>query len=259
MHLLRDLQLEMGQLIVAQQPDAVPDELISDHFSSRERLSVYRNNFALGHYEALAAVYPVIKRLVGDAFFGVLADAYRQHDPRTSANVHAYGVVLTGFLKDFLPAKALPYLSDIARLEWAYHEVFHVGINAEASLVLNAAEMNDDGVLIPHPALRWVESQYPILEIWQQNRRDQDELEEVDLGSGGDRLLIYRTDIDVEIVRLGVFEYALVTALAGGVPVGDVFAAYADRTDMATIMAFCLSRRIFIDLKKREKADESSC
>ncbi|MBI3772412.1 MAG: putative DNA-binding domain-containing protein [Gammaproteobacteria bacterium] len=257
MHSLRDLQLEMGQLIVVRQLNAVPDELISDHFSSRERLTVYRNNFVLGHHEALAAVYPVIKRLGGEAFFGALAEAYRQHDPRTSANVHAYGVTLAEFLKDFLPAKALPYLSDIARLEWAYHEVFHAGINAEASLVLNAAEMNDDGVLIPHPALRWLESQYPVLEIWQQHRRD--ELEEIDLGSGGDRLLIYRTDFDVEIVRLGVSEYALVTALAGGVPVGEVFTAYADQTDVATVMAFCLSRRIFIGLKQRGKADESSC
>lgn len=258
MRSLRNLQLEMGQLIVARQVNAVPHVLVSDHFSSCERLNVYRNNFTLGHHEALAAVYPVIKRLVGDDFFAMLAEAYRHHDPRTNANVHGYGVALAEFLEDFPPAQKLVYLPDVARLEWVYHEVFHASANAEAGMGVNASEMNDDAVLTPHPALRWMESRYPVLEIWQQNRRGQDEIEEVDLGGGGDQLLIYRTDVDVEIVRLGASEYALVTALAGGVPVGEVFAAYADRMDVTTIMAFCLLRRIFIGFKARDRDDENA-
>ncbi len=251
MHSLRELQLEMGRAIVAPQMNLVPDVLISDHFSSRERLNVYRNNFALGHHEALAAVYPVIKRLVGDAFFETLAVAYRQHDPRTSANVHAYGAVLAEFLEDFPPAKALPYLPDVARLEWAYHEVFHAGMNVDSHTALDAAAITDDEVLIPHPALRWLESSYPVLEIWRQNRREQEEAEEIDLARGGDRLLIYRTGQDVEMARMGAVEYALVIALAQGMPIGEVFAAHADRVDISATLAFCLSRGIFITFEAR--------
>lgn len=251
MHLLRDLQNEFGQLIVARQVGEMPGMLISDHFSSRERLNVYRNNFSLGHHDALAAVYPVIKRLMGDAFFKSLAEAYRPLDPRTSANVHGYGAGLPDFLNDFNPAKAHVYLSDVARLEWAYHEAFHADENTEAGVVFDLIKMSDDDALVANPVLRWIESQYPVLEIWQQNRRTHGEPDDIDLGSGGDQLLVYRADSDVEIVRLDVSAFALVTALASGAPVGEVFAVYEGKTDVAAIMAFCLSRRIFIGFKAR--------
>lgn len=251
MHSLRELQLAMAYAITAPQMNLVSDVLVSDHFSSYERLNVYRNNFALCHHEALAAVYPVIKRLVGDAFFETLAAAYRQRDPRASANVHAYGAVLAEFLEDFPPVISLPYLSDVARLEWAYHQVFHAGMDGDDYPVLDAAAIADDGVLIPHPALRWLESPYPVVEIWRQNRYVQEEPEEIDLARGDERLLIYRTGLDVELVRLEMDEYSLITALAKGMSIGEAFAAHEDRLDIPATMAFCLSRSIFTAFKTR--------
>ncbi len=245
-HSLRELQIEMGCAIAAPQMNLTPYVLISDHFSSRERLNVYRNNFALSHHEALAAVYPVIKRLVGDAFFGMLAAAYLRYDPCASANMHAYGVVLADFMEDFPPVNSLPYLPDIARLEWAYHEVFHAETNSDGYPALDASAITDDGVLIPHPSLRWLDSPYPVIDIWQQNHGEQNEPEEIDLGRGGDRLLIYHTGLDVEIACLGTIEYSLVTALAQGMSISEAFSAFADQIDITTTLAFCLSHSIFI-------------
>lgn len=255
---LRKLQLEMERAIVAPQMELVPQALISDHFSGRERLSVYRNNFALGHHEALAAVYPVIKRLVGDDFFEMLATAYRRHDLRSNANVHAYGAALAEFLEDYSPAASLPYLPDIARLEWAYHEAFHAGSEPDVTVALDAAVMTGDEVLLPHPALRWLESPYPVLEIWRRNRRDQVEPEEIALDRGGDRLIIYRTALDVELARLGTAEYSLVTALAQGMSISRAFAIHADQTDIANTLAFCLSHGIFTGFKTGGMFDEST-
>ncbi|MEW5757372.1 MAG: DNA-binding domain-containing protein [Pseudomonadota bacterium] len=250
MHSLRELQLEMERAIVAPQLATVPQALISDHISSRQRLNVYRINFAAGHHEALAAVYPVIKRLVGDEFFEHTAAIYHYHDLRLSANVHDYGRVFAAFLKDFAPVKNLPYLPDIARLEWSYHEVFHTATDVDLNINLDAPAIADDDILVPHPTLRWMESAYPVLEIWRQNHQEQGDPDDIDLMRGGDHLLIYRTDLDVEIVRLNAAEYSLVSALACGTPIGEAFAVCADQVDVAATMAFCLSRRIFTALKK---------
>src|SRR5262249_36772420 len=90
-----------------------------------DRLSVYRRNVLANQHDALAATYPVVRRLVGDAFFRESATRYALAHPSDSGDLHRFGAHLAAFLAAYAPARELSYLPDVARLEWAVARSFH--------------------------------------------------------------------------------------------------------------------------------------
>src|SRR3990167_8260186 len=69
--------------------------------------------------------FPVIRRLVGEAFFTPLARLYAETDrPRTPV-LAEWGAGFAGFLEGFPPLAAYPYLADVARIEFARGRAFH--------------------------------------------------------------------------------------------------------------------------------------
>jgi len=83
------------------------------------RFAVHRNNVVVGLINALAERFPVVSRLVGDEFFRAMARLYATMRPPASPLMMLYGETFPEFIDAFAPAAALPYLGDIARLEYA--------------------------------------------------------------------------------------------------------------------------------------------
>lgn len=185
-------------------------------FAPDQHLQIYRNNIFESLTGALTAVYPVIERLVGTGFFRFAADNYiRLHPPR-SGNLHDFGMHYADFLAGFAPAAGLPYLPDVARLEWAWHEAFHAADAAALDarrLADVAAEQQGDLRFTLHPSARLLDSPYPLLNIWQANQDDAAE-QIIDLTQGGAPLLVIRRGLRVEIDTLTPGEHALLRALA---------------------------------------------
>jgi len=170
-----------------------------DQFSDAQRFQIYRNNIFIGFREALSGLYPAINKLVGDEFFHHVAREYIVQHPANSGNVHAFGEAFPDFLSGFPGTENLAYLPDVARLEWAYHRVFH----AQESAVLNVQELS----LLDEDAterLRFqlsssccvLSSAYPVLKIWQMNQEGNGDLE-VDLNEGGVQFVVIRSGSDV--------------------------------------------------------------
>ena len=216
---LRELQTAFAAGVFGDTAGDVTDHIISRRFSGARHLQIYRNNTFTSLTGALQAVYPVVTRLVGEEFFRYTAHEYIRRYPSTSGNLHEFGQEFAGFIAGFPSVSALVYLPDVARLEWAYHQVFHAA--EHASLALNAlATVPQDkyaGLKFkPHPACRLLASDYPILRIWQANQPDYSGDNAVDLSLGGVRLLVIRRQLTVEIEPLGAGEYALLQSLASG-------------------------------------------
>jgi hypothetical protein len=197
--------------------------IVTGTMSASERIDIYRNN-VLGHYrKALAATFPVVRRLVGAAFFDAAVDAFVRVHPSTRGDVNRYGGELPRFLASYGPARALPYLPDVARLEWAIDQA---GIDADAppfNLAALAALREDAHAMLRfvlHPSVRLVQSRYPILHIWQVNQPAFEGAADVDLGEGGYSLLVARGALGVAVERLGPGEAALLRAFAANVPLG---------------------------------------
>lgn len=181
-----------------------------------ERLGVYRNNARHNFRDALRAVYPVVEMLVGSDFFAFAADRYRDAHPSTSGDIHRYGRRFGDFLAGFAPAAALPYLPDMARLEWAMHEIFHAPDGEPFSFErLSAADLATLAFEL-NPDCRLLRSPYPVDRLWELHQPGVDWDEAFDIASGGAAMLVRREGYEVVVERLGEGDFAMLAALAQG-------------------------------------------
>ena len=93
-------------------------------FSPEQQLQLYRNNFIISLSEVLGATYPLVYQLVGDTCFAQLARRYVLSVPLQEGNVWGYGKGFALTIQQTeLVISAVPYLGEIARLEWAMDEL----------------------------------------------------------------------------------------------------------------------------------------
>jgi hypothetical protein len=174
--------------------------------SAERRLEIYRHNVLANLRGALRDVFPVVNRIVGDAFFRHAVDQFIRATPSLSGDLNQFGREWPAFLADYPHAAELPYLADVARLEWAWHECFHAA-DAEAldpaRLARVPPEAHGGLVFRLHPAVRLLDSPFPLLRIWQVNQADFAGDQHIDWAQGGGTLLVRRDDGDaggIEVV-----------------------------------------------------------
>jgi len=215
-----------------------------------QRLQIYRNNLFESLTEALAAVYPVVAQLVGEAFFRQVARRFVVAHPLAAGNLHGFGGELAAVLDALPSATELPYLAGVAALEWAWHEVYHeagcVPLRPEQLREVPAEQQMDLGLQLV-PAARLVSSAYPVLHIWQAHQSHDadagaDEFA-ISLDEGGVRLLVLRRALEIEFVLLGEAEDLWLRALASGSTLAQATIAAFER-DPAFDLAATLGRHL---------------
>ena len=206
-----------------------------------DRVGIYRNAVFANYRNALRASLPVVLRLVGEPFFHAAVDAFVRAHPSVSGDLNVYGDLFGDFLAGYPHAADLPYLADVARLEWAVDEaqraadVLPAPDKVLAALAATAPERLPALRLRLDPSCRLIASEYPVLHIWQANQaRDVDQPRRVDddaaspeedddrvsLDEGGDLLVVRRGAEGVTLVRIGAGEHAFLAALAADAPLG---------------------------------------
>lgn len=193
------------------------------------RLAIYHRTVRANRQGALAAAYPVIRRLVGDAFFGGVAEAYGRAFPSRSGDLHRYGDSLASFVCAYAPARALDYLPDVARLEWAIHESAFAADGATfdyAALAGVPPERYGAVRLRLQPAARLLESPHPVVAIWEANQPGRDGSPE--RAEGPDLVLVARQGFTPAPQRLAPAEWSLLRAVAGGASLDEACAAMGE-------------------------------
>lgn len=157
-----------------------------------ERLSIYSNNALLGLTDTLENIYPVIKKIVGSKFFTMMSRDFIKVYHQRLGNRNMFGGELSAFLENYAPSASLPYLPDIAALEWAYFQSA-IAEDAQAlsfeSLSQNIAS-NPDYILSVHNSVHILEQKYNALEIWQAHQHAS--IEAVELKSDVHTLQVWR-------------------------------------------------------------------
>jgi hypothetical protein len=153
---------------------AEPDAPGAAAFARQPGFAVYRNTVMAGCIEALAANYPIVRALVGDARFGDLARAYVRAAPPRDGVLAGYGDGFAAWLAS-RAEQGVPVLAGgLARLDRAWTES-HLAADAPllepGTLGALAAERFAVARLTPHPAARWVELEDPELYAWWRARR----------------------------------------------------------------------------------------
>jgi hypothetical protein len=196
------------------------------------RFAVYRNNVTLGLAGAVESRFPASIALVGEEFFRALAVLFVQAHPPRSPLLLSYGDALPEFTEGFEPARELPYLADVMRLEIARSQAYHAEdaepVSLDALSALPPEQLGEVRVAF-HPAVRLLRSAFPVATIWQMNVGG--EAREITDWSGED-VLVTRPRLEVTVQVLPAGGFAFLAALREGAPLGVAAeAAFAEAAD----------------------------
>lgn len=250
---LRALQTRFASCLFDANADSVLGLVEAEGFSAAERVQIYRNNLFISLTDALQAIYPSIQRLVGEGFFKYLANSYIRAYPSQSGNLHDFGRHLTAFIKEFEPAATVPYLTDVARLEWAQHEVFHAAEHSPLDLHRLATvpdERRSELRFYLHPASRLIASRYPVFSIWEACQNESETAQTVSADDHGEQVLVVRPQERIEIHRLNHAEHTFLKSLEGGYRLESAYARAANvdkRFDLTAILQKHITLSTLVD------------
>jgi Putative DNA-binding domain len=251
---LPDLQAAFAAHIVGDDRADLITSVAGDSIPAAARLRVYRHHVFHSLSAALTTTFPTVQALVGDEFFRGLARAFVASTLPTQPVLAEYGEGFAGFVAGYAPASGLPYLTDIARLDWALNAAFHSPAEPRlgvADLTAIPVEQLPAKSISLAPGAVIVRSAYPIDRIWAAAQPGASK-ETVDLASGGARLLVLRRPDDAGFVPISAGEAAFLEALAVGHTLEEaaVMALSAEAVfDLSPTFAWLLALRAFAALQ----------
>jgi len=246
---LHDLQQRFADAILAPEDEEAADWIAGPSARALDRLAIYRRMVFSNYRKALSASYPVVKRLTGASSFQAASDAFAQARPSRSGDLNLYGADFGEFLASYAKAVELPYLPDVARLEWAIDEAQRARDAPSVPESVLAALTSAPPERLPSlhfeldPSCRFLASPYPILRIWQTNQPDFTGNDRVSIDEGGDALLVRRGTAGVSIERLPTGAHAWLSALERGAALGESIEV-AQRADAAFDLGAALREHI---------------
>lgn len=246
MRSLRDVQSAFAAALFTSHRGDLQDLIDGSSEHAAAGIAVYRRNVRNNLVEALRAVYPVIERLVGEAFFGHVAGQYVCDTPSASGDIHRYGASFVQCLATHPATAHLPYLGDTAQLEWLVHEIFHAADAPGFDPAMLATILPEKFARLTfrlHPACRLLASPYPVDRIWHANQPGADDREPLSLAMGAVRLLVARRGQDIALEPLAPGEYAMLSQLGDRTPLGAALEA-ALRLDPGFDLAGVLRRHV---------------
>jgi hypothetical protein len=188
------------------------------------RFGVYRNNVVAGLINAVAARYPVVRKLLWDDAFNRAAHLYVTSEPPRSPVMLQYGDSFPQFLRNIAQCVASDYLADVAELEAARTRAYHAAdatpLPRDVFAALAPENLPDLRVRL-HPSLVLLKSRFPVVSIWEANRQDNDNT----LSKWKPECaLIARPYVTVEVRPLSMGSHTFIAALADGRTIGSAIA-----------------------------------
>jgi len=220
---LRDLQAAFAAHLKGEDRLDLAGVVVGDTISASARLRVHRRHVAQSLATALGATFPTVEAIVGDAYFQAMAQAFAVQELPRQPVLAEYGADFPAFVAGYGPAAALPYLADMARLDWALNLAFHAPLEGR----LGAPDLTGlppqrlfelRVALAAGSAL--VRSSYPIDRIWHASQPDAT-VGTVSLEEGAASVIVLRRPDDAAFASLNPAEAAFVTALDEGGSLGE--------------------------------------
>ncbi len=250
---LRDLQLLFRNAVLGPGDGSLRAHVRSSG-SIADRIAVYRNTVQGSLVEALAAAFPATQRIVGDAFFASLARRFIANAPPRRPQLSTYGSDFPAFIAISDVHQQLPYLADVARLEWVRGEAYFAADAPpfDAAFLVAASDDIETLRLDPHPAVRLIRSQFPIYRIWEVNQPDIIDIPRVDMKVGED-VLVSRPRDHVITRLITSADAVFVEAVYAGKRLGEAAEAaltYNAAHDLQNALAQHFVKGTFRDMRR---------
>jgi hypothetical protein len=254
---LASLQQAFGAAIASIDQAAEATPLFRDRpETALARLAVYRGNVVGACTKALAGAYPIVAKIVGEPFFEGLAREYLRRFPSASGDLNEFGASLAQFVAAFPHTRDLPYLPDVARMEWLAHRAYYAGDAPAPDLArLAAAAEGDYGALRfgLAPACALLASPWPLARIREVHQDDYEGEFSVDLDAGPERILIYRPRFRVLVGTLSAGGYRFLERCGAGATLADALAAALvaePRFDLGAGLAAWFEAGVIVDAEE---------
>lgn len=214
-----------------------------------KRYNVYRNNVTVSLIDALAAIYPAVRRITGIEFFRAMARFQVRATPPVSPLLFEYGRDFPSFIETYEYARDMPWLADTARIERAWLDAYHAAdiapLGAQALASVDHAALAQVR-FVAHPAARIVRSRYPAVAIFAMNRTE-GPITPLN-SSDAEDALVTRPDNDVVVSRLPAGGAAFLVTLLEGEPLGAAVQSAFEESeafDLAANLSAMISAGVF--------------
>lgn len=255
---LLELQTEFQSGVLKNDAKNLINAIVENHFSAEQQLQIYHNNILVSLTEALQSIYPNIQRLLGEDFFKAAANIYiPQNLPHTGSLIEFAGN-FAEFLADFEHTKEMLYLVDIAKIDWACHQIYHAKDSPlfDLNKLRNIPEAEYEQIkFILNPASFILKSAYPVLHIIKICQEIVGPEETVNLEEGGDNILIIRKEMEITFDRLSGAEFSFLQAIAEGYlfeKVCDLTLQNDPKFDVNSYLQKCLIEKIIVDCETHQ-------
>ncbi len=187
-------------------------------------LVAYAGGYPARLREALADTFEAVARFAGEEGFAALAARYTAACPPAAYNLNDIGRSLPGFLRADPLARALPFLPDLAELEWKISRAFHAALLPPADTARLGALSDDEWrrvTLELQPGVAALVSRWPVRALWEA-RHDAHAPSCSNAGADGENVLVYRRDLIVRLELADKDEVGALRAVARGKPLTAV-------------------------------------
>ncbi|MCU0927337.1 MAG: putative DNA-binding domain-containing protein, partial [Hydrogenophaga sp.] len=190
------------------------------HRQTARGLAAYQANGHAMAERSLLSAYPVVAALIGDDNFALLARDLWHHSPPQRGDLAQWGDALPGFLRHNAQLADVPYLSDVARAEWALFSAAGAA-DAEpdpASFARLAQEAPEGLALTLAPGTAIIDSPYPVASLIAAHTEESPSLEAAAqrLRDGqGEHALVWRQGLRPRLQRIEPAAAVLVALLKG--------------------------------------------
>lgn len=194
--------------------------------SAAAHLAIYQGSIKGSLQKTLKDIYPVCHKLVGEEFFLGMIDKYIADHPSRSANLGEYGEQFATFIMHFAPTNVLPYLADVARLEWAWHYAFtapdETGMDFQR--LQDCYSNTGENIVFCLPKRSFLlKSNYPIQRIWEVNQDDFIGDQTIVLEQEQSHFfLVFRKELTMRIDPLTAIEWQILNWVKSELPLGKL-------------------------------------
>ncbi len=137
--------------------------------SAQRGLAAYVAHAGATAERALVDAFPTVRALVGEETFGLMARALWRQYPPAKGDLGWFGEALPIFVAQDPQLADVPYLSDVARLDWALiraETAPDVRVDLSSFHALSEADPQDLGCVLSS-GVALIESTWPIVTLWQ--------------------------------------------------------------------------------------------
>ena len=221
---LRDLQSLFGHALLPGTPGSEVDDIYQriggdSRVHPDARFAVYRNNAISGQIRALKSIYPACLRVLGEPCLRTLGRDYLASHPSTDPDLNQFGDRFPELLEQVIQTQAgftdYPYLPDLARLEWAWHQAYYAADNETFDWTRLQDAIVDQPALVfdLQPGLTPLSSDWPLLALWKPDAWS-------DKNDGAAHLCIYRHGVEPRVEPIDQELFALLHGIRKRMPLG---------------------------------------